>query len=91
MDANYEACVNLRVGDSQLRFVATNAKSLEQARRQSNLYPLAIYDRGALGCEQPLVPMVGFTMYELSAGVGFILRLMMFVGITGSTSAAEAI
>ena len=31
----------------------------------------------ARGFEKPEVPMVGFTMYELSAGVGFIRRLMI--------------
>jgi diamine N-acetyltransferase len=30
----------------------------------------------ACGYEQPNVPMVGFAMYEIVAGVGFIMRLM---------------
>lgn len=74
---NREECLNLRVEDSQVPFVATNAKSLAEANSKSNFFPLAIYDRAALGHENPSVPMVGFTMYELAAGVGFILRLMI--------------
>ena len=38
---------------------------------------LAIYDVMARGFEKPELPMVGFTMYELSAEVGFIRRLMI--------------
>lgn len=63
--------------DSQSGLVATNATSLAEADSKSNSFPLAIYDCAALGHENPPVPMVGFTMYELAAGVGFILRLMI--------------
>lgn len=31
----------------------------------------------ACGYEQPEVPMVGFAMYEILGGVGFIMRLMI--------------
>ena len=41
------------------------------------LVPLAVYDAAARGWERPSVPMVGFTMYELAAGVGSIMRLMI--------------
>ena len=74
---NYAECIKLRVHDWQAGFVAPNLKSLAEAHSNANLYPLAIYDRAALGHERPPVPMVGFTMYELSAGVGFIARLMI--------------
>ena len=74
---NCGECINLRVDESQSGFVTTNAKSLAEASTKSSLFPLAIYDRAALGFETPTVPMVGFTMYELAAGVGFILRLMI--------------
>ena len=49
----------------------------EEAAANSNLVPLAIYDVMARGFEKPELPMVGFTMYELSAGVGLIRRLMI--------------
>lgn len=45
--------------------------------KQHNLYPLAIYDAAACGYEQPKTPMVGFIMYVIVAGVGFITRLMV--------------
>ena len=76
-DSNYRDCANLGVEDTQARFVATNVQSLAEARVKSNLVPLGIYDRLALGFKKPEVPMLGFTMYELTAGVGFILRLMV--------------
>ena len=74
---NCQECISLRVEDSQVSLIATNAKSLAEASVNSNLVPLAIYDGAALGYERPTVPMVGFTMYELAAGVGFIARLMI--------------
>lgn len=76
--SNLITCLDLDVTEEQRRFVATNARSLAQAYVQDTLVPLAIYPGSARGWEQdPPVPMVGFTMYELEAGVGFILRLMI--------------
>ncbi len=77
--ANYMACLSLQVDADQTGFVATNAKSLAEAQADPTLLPLAIYDRAALGYLPPNlpVPMVGFIMYELKGGVGFILRLMI--------------
>nr|WP_277880476.1 GNAT family N-acetyltransferase [Leptolyngbya sp. FACHB-1624] len=57
--------------------VATTTQSLAEAYIDPNLFPLAIYDAVACGYEQPEVPMIGFTMYEIIAGVGFITRLMV--------------
>jgi diamine N-acetyltransferase len=74
---NYIECLDLGVEDAQVGLVATNAKSLAEAYVNPSLVPLAIYDVAARGWERPEVPMVGFTMYELVAGVGFILRLMI--------------
>jgi len=74
---NRAECLDLRVAESQSGWVAPNSESLEEAAANSNLVPLAIYDVMARGFEKPEVPMVGFTMYELSAGVGFIRRLMI--------------
>ena len=77
---NYKECLSLQVDASQTGFVATNTKSLAEAKADPTLIPLAIYDREALGYLPPdiPVPMVGFIMYELKGGgVGFILRLMI--------------
>ena len=71
------ACVGLRVGGDQVGFVATNAESLAQAKANPSLVPLAIYDRVACGYPHPHVPVIGFVMYEVDCGVGFILRLMI--------------
>jgi diamine N-acetyltransferase len=76
--ANISECLALRLEDEQAQFVASNAKSLAQASTNPARVPLAIYDSAARGFEfVPPVPMVGFTLYELTAGVGFILRLMV--------------
>ncbi len=72
---NLRSCLSLQVHDSQLSLVATPAQSLAEAYVDSNLFPLAIYDVAACGYEQPEVPVIGFLMYEIVAGVGFIMRL----------------
>jgi diamine N-acetyltransferase len=74
---NEHECLDLRVENAQAKFVATNAQSLAQAKVNPRLVPLGIYDRAACGYAQPLVPMVGFVMYEIDCGVGLILRLMI--------------
>ena len=74
---NRAECLELRVAESQSGWVAPNSESLQEAAANSDLVPLAIYDVMARGFEKPDLPMVGFTMYELSAGVGFIRRLMI--------------
>jgi diamine N-acetyltransferase len=74
---NFHACLNLQVTEVQRRLVATATQSLAEAYIDPNLFPLAIYDAAACGYEQPEVPLIGFTMYEIVAGVGFIMRLMV--------------
>ncbi len=74
---NVLECLALELEEAQAQFVATNAKSLAQAAVNPALVPLAIYDAAARGFEQPPVPMIGFVLLELAAGVGFILRLMI--------------
>lgn len=74
---NLRECLNLQVDESQIGLVATNAQSLAEAYVDSNLFPLAIYDTAACGYEHPDVPVVGFTLYEIVAGVGLIMRLMI--------------
>lgn len=75
---NFMDCLRLEVEATQAAFVASNAQSLAEAYVNPNLTPLGVYDVAARGFEHsPPVPMVGFTMYEVAAGVGFILRLMV--------------
>ena len=76
MDNLYE-CIALEVDASQVDLVAPNVRSLAEAKVDPTLYPLAIYDGAVAGYEKPQLPMVGFAMYEIKAGVGFILRLMI--------------
>ncbi|MGK7948419.1 MAG: GNAT family N-acetyltransferase [Xenococcaceae cyanobacterium] len=74
---NFRECLNLQVAESQKNLVATTTESLAEAYVDSNLVPLAVYDISACGYEQPEVPMIGFTMYEIVAGVGFMMRLII--------------
>ena len=83
MLTNYRECLRLRVATAQEEYVASNAQSLAEAYVNPTLVPLAIYDVAARGYEDPPVPMVGFTMYELAAGVGFITRLMIGMEFQG--------
>lgn len=75
--ANYRDCLALQVEDAQTGLFAFNAKSLAEAYVNPTLTPLAIYDVAARSHEEPPMPMLGFTMVELAAGVGFIARLMI--------------
>lgn len=74
---NFDECLNLQVAQSQKDFIATNIESLARAYVNPNLFPLAVYDAAARGYEEPNMPAIGFTMYEIVAGVGFIMRLMI--------------
>ncbi|KAB8330408.1 GNAT family N-acetyltransferase [Scytonema tolypothrichoides VB-61278] len=74
---NFSECMSLKVNESQQEFIAPNVKSLAEAYVNPTLSPLAIYDVKVAGYEKPQLPMVGFIMYEITAGVGFILRLMI--------------
>lgn len=75
--ANERDCLALRVADAQTGFIASNARSLEQAKTHPTLVPLAVYPVAARGYPAPTVPMVGFAMYEVDVGVGSILRVMI--------------
>lgn len=74
---SFDECISLNVAPHQANLVASNMKSLAEAAVNANYYPLAIYDAAVRGHEQPNGPMVGFAMYEITAGVGFIMRLMI--------------
>lgn len=53
--SNYNECIELRVNESQEKFVAPNQYSLVQAAYEPNLYPLAIYNQSQ---------MIGFILYD---------------------------
>jgi diamine N-acetyltransferase len=74
---NFQECIELEATESQRDLIAPNVKSLAEAKVNPNLFPLAIYDAAVQGYEKPQLPMVGFAMYEVVAGVGFIMRLMV--------------
>jgi diamine N-acetyltransferase len=76
-DANRTDCLALRVAAAQSDFVAPNTESLEDAAANPNFVALAIYAVKDQDAGKPEGPMVGFTMYEVSARVGFIRRLMI--------------
>ena len=74
---NEAECLALSVDEPQARFIASNARSLAQAKAHPALVPFAVYDGAARGYPTPGAPMVGFVMYEIDCGVGLILRLMI--------------
>ncbi|MCC3866660.1 GNAT family N-acetyltransferase [Terrisporobacter mayombei] len=53
--SNYNTCINLKVGDHQKNYVASNAVSLVQAFYEEKLYPIGIYNNEE---------MVGFILYD---------------------------
>src|SRR5687768_14076997 len=74
---NFRECISLTVEPCQVDLVAPNVKSLAEAKIDSALFPFAVYDRAAIGAPLSEHRMVGFTMLEIRAGVGFIVRLMI--------------
>ncbi|MDE0088576.1 MAG: GNAT family N-acetyltransferase [Candidatus Poribacteria bacterium] len=72
---NFNECISLKVADTQKEFVASNVLSLAEAFVNPTYHPFGIYDSAAHYQANP--SMVGFTMYELTDAVGFILRLMI--------------
>src|SRR5262245_44876271 len=74
---NFRECISLTLEPWQQELVAPNVESLAEAKVDSALVPLAIYDRAALGAPLSDHGMVGFTMYGPVAAVGFIKRLMI--------------
>ena len=81
---NLRACLGIELLPEQLLFVAPVAKSLSEAYVNHDLVPLAIYPAAARGWEDTDQPVVGFAMYQVTAGVGFILRLMIASEFQGS-------
>ena len=75
--ANLDACLSLEVGEVQRGWISSVERSLAQAYAIPALTPLAVYDAAARGREQPPEPPVGFAMYEVSEGIGFVVRLLI--------------
>lgn len=65
---NWEECIELKVNDSQEKFVDSNVYSLLESKFESFHFPLAIYNNEV---------MVGFVMYSLYDESWWITRLMV--------------
>jgi diamine N-acetyltransferase len=74
---NLAQCLALELDDNQRHLIAPNAKSIAEAYVNPALQPFGVYTSQSLGFELPVTPMVGFVMLEVTAGVGFVLRLMI--------------
>lgn len=74
---NLQECLQLQLNERQQEWVASNAESLAEAYVNSKLYPFGVYENASIGFEIPVTPMMGFVMLEITAGVGFLLRLMI--------------
>jgi diamine N-acetyltransferase len=74
---NLAQCLALKLDESQRHLIAPNVKSIAQAYVNLALQPFCVYTNQSLGFESPVTPMVGFVMLEVTAGVGFVLRLMI--------------
>lgn len=67
---NFKECINLKVGDAQNTFVASNLMSIAQSKIYPTVNPMAVYN----GEE-----MVGFVMFGLDEDDGkyYLVRLMI--------------
>lgn len=72
---NRDECLALNVAECQQSLVAPNSKSLAEAEGNATFHPYAVYD--APGAHHGEAKMVGFTMYEVLNGIGFITRVMI--------------
>jgi diamine N-acetyltransferase len=69
-ERNFRQCVDLKVGDGQEGFVASNLMSIAESKIYPYLLPLAAYDREDL---------IGFAMYgcDPETGSHWIVRVMI--------------
>ena len=72
---NRDQCLALGVAESQQGSVAPNSKSLAEAEGNATFHPYAVCD--APGSHHGEAKMVGFAMYEVLNGIGFITRIMI--------------
>lgn len=82
--ANFEECIELRVGETQKDYVASNMYSLAEAKADGVSNPLAIYADDQ---------MVGFVMYDYNVGErrGYLSRLMIDARFQGHGYARAAL
>ena len=81
---NFKSCVDMVVLDEQLEYVAPNVYSLAEAKVNPLLTPLLAYDDSIRGFEPTESdPPVGFVMYQVMDGVGFVTRLMVDPKVQG--------
>ena len=80
-EENWLACIALKVSDDQKNFVAENSVSIAQAYVKNSLHPYGIYQADAHSKIDP--PMLGFTLFDIGHGIGFILRLMVDIKYQG--------
>lgn len=75
---NFFECIKLKVAPGQENFVASNLFSLAQAKANPLLYPFVVYDDKVRGREpNENEPMIGFVMFQIMDGVGFVTRLLI--------------
>ena len=65
---NLMECLRLRVAEGQEAFVAPNAVSVAQSKFEADCHPMAVYAGER---------MVGFAMYQVEDGTGWLVRLMI--------------
>lgn len=74
---NLGDCLKLELDEAQRGLIAPNVYSIAEAYVNPTLQPFGVYEQGSLGFKTPVTPMVGFIVLEITAGTGFILRLMI--------------
>lgn len=81
---NFQLCVKMVVSEDQSEFVAPNVYSLAQAFVNKRLSPFLVYDDKIRGVEPTSEDLpVGFVMYQIMDGVGFVMRLMIDPAVQG--------
>lgn len=68
---------SIRPAPDQTHLVASVEKSLAEVGADEALTAFAAYDGSQRGLAQPERPPVGFAVIEVTAGVGFILRVLV--------------
>ena len=80
---NRRAILRLRVAPAQMHLVADVETSLAEVDADPSMTAHAAYDGSQLGLARPEQPPVGFAVTEVTAGIGFILRVMIDVDHQG--------
>lgn len=80
---NRQAILRLRAAPAQMHLVADVGTSLADVGADPTMTAYAVYDGSQLGLARPEQPPVGFAVTEVTAGIGFILRVMVDVDHQG--------